>query len=236
MPGILSPTGFWDPAGLSRMKTVEQLRYTREAELKHGRVSMLAALAFPFAEEFHPIFPEDAAISDFAFQLSPLQTHWPLVLLAVGVMELPSIGKFKELNNGTWELKDDYENGNLGYDPLGLKPEDPEKLITMQNRELNNGRLAMIGIAGMVAQELVTRTDVLDADVADFYADLAVASTDLQALEAAAGISMFAASGKKSTRGASKSQVNIPLPLPPYPNQFFFYRRKLSTFAWLVLS
>ena len=36
---------------------------------------MLAAIGFPFAEEFHPIFPEDAAISDFALQLGPRQTY-----------------------------------------------------------------------------------------------------------------------------------------------------------------
>lgn len=54
MAGIVAPTGFFDPAGLSRMKTVAQLKYSRESELKHGRVAMLAALGFPFAEEFHP--------------------------------------------------------------------------------------------------------------------------------------------------------------------------------------
>jgi light-harvesting complex I chlorophyll a/b binding protein 4 len=191
MPGILSPTGFWDPAGLAKMKTPEQLMYTREAELKHGRVAMLAALGFPFAEEFHPIFPGDGVPSDFSFQLTPLQTYWPLVLLAVGALELPAIRTFKDLGNGVWELKDDHVSGDLGYDPLGLKPEDPDKLLTMQNRELNNGRLAMIGIAGMVAQELVTRTDVLDADVADFYADVAIAAKDVQAIESLAGVSMF---------------------------------------------
>jgi hypothetical protein len=43
----------------------------------------------------------------------------------------------------------------------------------------------------MVAQELVTRTDVLDADVADFYADVAIAAKDVQAIESLAGVSMF---------------------------------------------
>jgi len=126
---------------------------------------MLAAIGFPFAEEFHPIFPGDSAISDFSFQLSPLQDRWPLVLLAVALFELPAINTFKNLENGTWELKADHESGNLGFDPLGLKPTDPAELLERQNRELSNGRLAMIAIAGMVAQELVTSTDVLDADL-----------------------------------------------------------------------
>ena len=35
---------------------------------------------------------------------------------------------------------------------------DPKKFKEMQTKEINNGRLAMMGIAGMVAQELVTGT------------------------------------------------------------------------------
>ena len=46
--------------------------------------------------------------------------------------------------------------GDLGFDPLGLKPTNDKDLKSMATKELNNGRLAMVGIAGMVAQELVS--------------------------------------------------------------------------------
>ena len=46
--------------------------------------------------------------------------------------------------------------GDLGFDPLGLKPTNDKDLKSMATKEINNGRLAMIGIAGMVAQELVS--------------------------------------------------------------------------------
>ena len=42
-----------------------------------------------------------------------------------------------------------------GWDPLGIKPEDPEELKELQTKEIQNGRLAMWSIAGMVAQEEV---------------------------------------------------------------------------------
>ena len=46
--------------------------------------------------------------------------------------------------------------GDLGFDPLGLKPTNDKDLKNIATKELNNGRLAMVGIAGMVAQELVS--------------------------------------------------------------------------------
>ena len=57
----------------------------------------------------------------------------------------------------------------------------------------------MICKAGMVAQELVTRTGVVHADVADFYADVATAAKGVQAIASLAGVSMLSVSGKKST-------------------------------------
>jgi Chlorophyll A-B binding protein len=43
-------------------------------------------------------------------------------------------------------LKEDYFPGDLGFDPLGLYPEDPAARANIRNKELNNGRLAMIAI------------------------------------------------------------------------------------------
>jgi hypothetical protein len=46
--------------------------------------------------------------------------------------------------------------GDMGFDPLGLKPASAAELKEMQTKEINNGRLAMLGVAGIIAQELVT--------------------------------------------------------------------------------
>ena len=53
-------------------------------------------------------------------------------------------------------LRDDYIPGDLGFDPLGLKPEDPEEFRLMQEKELAHCRLAMIAAAGFLAQEAVS--------------------------------------------------------------------------------
>merc|ERR550514_512248 len=55
-------------------------------------------------------------------------------------------------------LRDGYVPGDLGFDPLGLAPEDPAEFRIMQEKELSHGRLAMLAAAGFMAQEAVTGT------------------------------------------------------------------------------
>ena len=65
-------------------------------------------------------------------------------------------GQERGVAGGRWELRDGYLPGDVGFDPLGMKPVDGAGLLAMQDKELNNGRLAMIAVAGMTVQELVT--------------------------------------------------------------------------------
>lgn len=58
-------------------------------------------------------------------------------------------------------LKEDYFMGDVGFDPLNIKPEDTEEFLELHTKELQNGRLAMLGWAGMVAQELVNGKEIL---------------------------------------------------------------------------
>jgi len=100
--------------------------------------------------------------SYIAFQQTPLQTFWPAVVLAIGVIEIFSIiPAFENPNVEGWSIKATHVSGDYGFDPLGLKPSDPAALAEMQTKELNNGRLAMIAIAGMVVQELITKKTLL---------------------------------------------------------------------------
>jgi len=61
---------------------------------------------------------------------------------------------------GVATLKPGHVPGSLNFDPLGLMPKTPEGKTSMKTKELNNGRLAMLAIAGIVAQELVTNQPV----------------------------------------------------------------------------
>lgn len=89
---------------------------------------------------------------------------WELLILAIGLAESyrVAVGWATPTGNGFNSLKEDYEMGNLGFDPLGLAPTDPEELKQLQTKELNNGRLAMVAIAAFVAQELVEQTEIFE--------------------------------------------------------------------------
>jgi hypothetical protein len=180
LPGVSAPfkDGF-DPLGFAAKATdTDMLRY-REAELKHGRVAMLAVLGFFVSEEFHPI--EDLVDNgvpvpaDFASQATwETPAERPLLiafLICVAVAETTSIRK-------TWDMS--YENrGTVRADviPGGWSEQgpwssanlSPEKFEKKRLAELNNGRLAMIGIAGIVVQEFVSRT-FIDAEIIPGFA------------------------------------------------------------------
>merc|ERR1711866_41719 len=171
MSGVTGPLGFFDPAGFSTDIPEGKLLFYREVELKHGRLCMLASLGILVAEQFHPLFGGNIDVpATFAFQQTPLQQFWYVVALAITIPELQSIRTFKDLSKeggdlgivyqrpskedgDLWTMKEDRLPGDLGFDPLGLKPTDPAALLELQNKEILNGRLAMISTAGMIAQE-----------------------------------------------------------------------------------
>jgi len=169
--GALPPLGYWDPLGFSTNLPTGRLLFYREVELKHGRVCMLASLGILVAEKFHPLFGGDIDVPAYiAWQAIPIQAFWVAVSAAIAIPEVGySIPTFNTpvdegdyIDGYTFTMKTDRVPGDIGYDPLGLKPSDPEEFLAMQNKELNNGRLAMIATAGMIAQELVNHEKIWD--------------------------------------------------------------------------
>ena len=57
MPGVSGPLGFFDPLGFASGDVSEgKVKFYREAEIKHGRVAMLATVGFIVGEQFHPMW------------------------------------------------------------------------------------------------------------------------------------------------------------------------------------
>ncbi|CAM6111282.1 unnamed protein product [Calypogeia fissa] len=178
MPGVCEPfPNIFDPADLlaraaSSPRPIRELRRWRESEIVHGRVAMLAALGFIVGEQledFPTLVNFDGHITGpaiYHFQQVEARgaVFWLPLVLVIGILEAYRVGlgwaspQSQDFNS----LRDDYEPGNLGFDPLGLLPSDPKERKDLQTKELNNGRLAMIAIAAFVAQELVSGEEIFE--------------------------------------------------------------------------
>lgn len=142
----------FDPVGFSE-RAPEWINWFREAELKHGRQAMLATVGL--------VVPEFVRIpgEQFSFEAIPsvlgahdalLDTSMKQILLWVSLAEVMTLGALSNMNEF------DRAPGDFSFDPMGLKPSDPEKLKEMQLKELKNGRMAMIAIGGMIAGSSIT--------------------------------------------------------------------------------
>jgi len=170
IPGALEPVGFFDPLGLAAKATDATVARYREAELAHGRIAMLAVIGFLVGEKVEgSSFLFDAQIS------GPAITHitqvpdgfWPVIIAFIGAAEASraEAGWVDPADcpvDQAGLLKDDYMPGDLRFDPLGLKPEDEEEFMIMQTKELQHGRLAMLGAAGFLAQEAVDGKGIIE--------------------------------------------------------------------------
>mmetsp|Transcript_852 Transcript_852/g.1777 ORF Transcript_852/g.1777 Transcript_852/m.1777 type:complete len:210 (+) Transcript_852:75-704(+) len=170
IPGALPPVGLFDPLGFAEKADEATLKRYREAELTHGRVAMLAVVGFLVGEKVEgSSFLFDAQISGPAIthlaQVPPV--FWALLTIAIGAAEQKraTIGWVEPENVPVAKpglLRDTYIPGDLGFDPLGLKPSDADELFALQTKELQNGRLAMLAAAGFLAQELVDGKGILE--------------------------------------------------------------------------
>ena len=150
----------WDPAGFLEGKSELEVNRYRECELTHGRVGMLASLGFLVQEKFHPLFSGDGGPAIDQIPQLPIWL-WGAMLAGIGSAEQLRIAKGwakldPETNKAASALREGYYPGDLGFDPLNLKPEDPEEFRLMQEKELSHCRLAMIAAAGFLAQEAVS--------------------------------------------------------------------------------
>ncbi len=167
LPGALPPMNFFDPFRLSKDRSFAQVKKFREAELKHGRLAMLAVVGFLVQEVFHPLFGFGneyigPSIRHFQLVSSRFPNFWVIVMFAIGLVEARTISRgwenydlTRKRSDGVAMLKDDYIPGDVGFDPLNLMPTTEREFELRRTKELQNGRLAMLAIAGIIAQESV---------------------------------------------------------------------------------
>lgn len=155
--GATAPLGVFDPFKFQDRSDITDLARYRESELKHGRWAMLSAASIPLIESKTHL----PAIHEF--------DHLPdktklLIVMTVLMGEAGSMiqGWKNPFVNGTknyFKLNSDYQPGDMGFELSN--PDD----VNIYNKELNNGRLAMIASAGMIVQELVFDKPIFQSSI-----------------------------------------------------------------------
>jgi len=172
----------WDPWSFSKLSKVSannpDVAFLREAELKHGRIAMLAFVGILVTAgdvHFGASGFVNAAAAGWPNSLGEIQKTNPGIffqgLMAIAIVEGVSNanrGKGADVNwwDGLWlgqrapsAGSKPIVAGDLGWDPLGLKPKDPAAYEIMQLKELKNGRLAMLAVMGIFMQYINTGKD-----------------------------------------------------------------------------
>lgn len=154
MPGITAPIGYFDPVGYSEKVSPEAMCWFRAAELKHSRVAMLAFVGWcvnGLGWHFPGMLSVKEGISFESLSTLAPRDAWE------GVPEsgrLQIFGFAFILETVTELIKPHYTKAGAGPYPPMINPSkfmDDAKLLELQNKELNNGRLAMIGMMGFSA-------------------------------------------------------------------------------------
>jgi len=152
--GVTAPLGFFDPAGFCKVGDEEGFRKLRIAELKHGRVAMMAAVG----AVIQPLvqFPGfDKVPKGIGAAVSEPGTYGLAALFLVsGVVELLL---WKDDSSKSVDSIGDY--GNPFQFGIGAPRGESEN---MRNRENNNGRAAMFAALGIIAAELATGQNALE--------------------------------------------------------------------------
>lgn len=151
--GDISPTNYFDPLRLTSDLSDDKIKYVREAELQHGRVAMLSFIGLLGLD----LLQEKNLAINYLYD-----QDWKVQLpfwFGTGCYEFSRMGAgwknpFIEGEN-YFKLEDHYQPGNV------FKINHSKISEESLNRELSNGRLAMLGCLGYIAHEYILQTQLV---------------------------------------------------------------------------
>lgn len=165
-PNHLELGKMWDPLGLSELGGDETISWFRHAEVKHGRVAMAAFVGWCATAGAGLHFPGELSHGlEFASIPSGGLEAWAAVpgwgkaqmLLLAGLIEFHD--ELFYSRRSTHYMKGGIPGKNMVpglYDPFNLSSGKSEEVLARgRDVEIKNGRLAMIGIAGLYFSQVI---------------------------------------------------------------------------------
>jgi len=139
------------------------LRDYREAEIRHSRLAMLAAVFWPLQEMLDRfVLPPD--------QFGPLiygpvtLPYFPLVMTAIMLL-LGYLDIYSQAIKDMDDIGDAFLPGDCFWDPLQILQGAPDSMKRrMQERELFNGRAAMLAVLAFTWEEAASRHAVIELE------------------------------------------------------------------------
>jgi hypothetical protein len=185
LDGTLPGDRGFDPLNFSSDKN--SLEWYRSAEIKHGRLAMLAAAGWPLAElldkklayavHLKPllVFQDrvPSVLNGGLSRISPI--YWAAVLGVATMIEAYNAFETNEAKQKGEEVIP----GDLGFDPLGLFGTTDEDKKFKLEAEIFNGRLGMLAVTGFAIQEWWTQNAVIN-ETPIFFKPINVALEQLQ--------------------------------------------------------
>jgi len=149
LAGYVGDVGF-DPFRFSDFVPVD---FLREAEIKHGRICMLAVTGFAAVDAGWCLSPAyEGLTSVTAHDALVEQGAMGQIFLWIGIAETISTIAVVEMLNGSGRLP-----GDFGLDAGLLKGKNAAYVEKMKLKEITHCRLAMLAFSGMVTQAVLTQ-------------------------------------------------------------------------------
>ncbi|GKY93157.1 Chlorophyll A-B binding protein [Mayamaea pseudoterrestris] len=171
LDGSLPADVGFDPFGFAGSDKAS-LMYMREAEVKHSRLAMLAAIGWPLAELFDKPIADAAGLPTLLTKSGESPSvlnggldridvvYWIACVLLAGIVELEG-ATMRETKGKSYII------GDCGLS--SLLPKDNKSIVDLQTKEIKNGRLAMMGILGFAVQEALYGKPVIEQTAFFFH-------------------------------------------------------------------
>jgi len=155
--GACPPLGYWDPFGMMAFQDEEKFRKNRELELKHGRICMAATIGMFVPDLFGRFDGYLSPSLDLKFSDVPSTIDAIYKVPVEGWLQIFAFAGALEAKNQAFPTNYGYPAFTGNINKLE-EPERSKKLLA----EINNGRLAMVAMAAIVAQNAATGQSIVE--------------------------------------------------------------------------